>query len=250
MNTTKETIVAFKIGRGGRFNNGDHRTFIGIHAISEFTGDLWLHFENDKEIAKAIDALEDEDLRDECNMWFDEARNIDPIAQEKLENALGVECGELIYTDCNGNEVGLTYEEEQTGIGCIDNDGEYDTVYTCKIEDLDEDDIKVIKESHNSFDQEKVLKAYYEQYIEQLKEIQKGVKEALGKNIFILDESVPCLIQDYNRYEGNDIDVHLDENEDNRYQVSFTGDCTICEGIEETVQHIIEMYEPKKENED
>ena len=41
------------------------------------------------------------------------------------------------YTDCNGNGVGLTIEEVRTGIGCINNDGDYDTVVTVRLGEIE-----------------------------------------------------------------------------------------------------------------
>lgn len=41
------------------------------------------------------------------------------------------------FTDCNGNGVGLTTEEVRTGIGCINYDGEYDTVVTVRLGEIE-----------------------------------------------------------------------------------------------------------------
>lgn len=38
----ENTIVAFHIGRGGRFNNDGHITFLGQHTIDEFVHDLFI----------------------------------------------------------------------------------------------------------------------------------------------------------------------------------------------------------------
>ena len=110
-------IVAFQIGRGGRFYNPGHRTFIGEKEIGEFTNDLFL---------------------------MDGANE---------------------YTDCNGNTVGLTVDEEKTGIGRINIDNEYDTTYTCLIEDCDEKEIEIIKES-NEYKSHELL-----DYLEKLQEV-------------------------------------------------------------------------------
>lgn len=42
-----ETIVAFHIGRGGRFNNAGHLSFIGEHNINEYVGNLFISEDND-----------------------------------------------------------------------------------------------------------------------------------------------------------------------------------------------------------
>lgn len=44
-----ETIVIFKIGRGGRFYNGGHLEFKGIGNINDYTEDLFLSDENEDE---------------------------------------------------------------------------------------------------------------------------------------------------------------------------------------------------------
>jgi hypothetical protein len=101
---TAETIVAFHIGRGGRFYNGGHLTFLGEGKISDYTEDCWA--------PKTVD--DNEELIDDNS----------PEAE---------------WTDCNGNSVGLTNAEYQSGIGRIDMDGEYNTTYTMRLGDIEED---------------------------------------------------------------------------------------------------------------
>jgi hypothetical protein len=90
----KDLIVAFQIGRGGRFNNSGHLSYIGENDINNFTNDLFL-------------------------------------SEDESE-----------YLDLNGEKVGLLVENN--GIGCIDIDGEYDTTYTCKVSDLNDNEIQAI----------------------------------------------------------------------------------------------------------
>lgn len=45
MNKVANTVVAFKIGRGGRFNNSGFKTFEGFNEINEFIGDLFTNEE-------------------------------------------------------------------------------------------------------------------------------------------------------------------------------------------------------------
>jgi|SRR3972149_1890938 len=45
-----KTIVAFHIGRGGRFNNQGHLSYIGEKKIGDFTNDLFTRFSNSKEV--------------------------------------------------------------------------------------------------------------------------------------------------------------------------------------------------------
>ena len=89
----KDLIVAFHIGRGGRFYNSGHLSYIGENTINSFTNDLFLNE------------------------------------------------SQTMYTDTNGNEL---LPVENNGIGCIDIDGEYDTTYTCKVSDLNDNEIQAI----------------------------------------------------------------------------------------------------------
>lgn len=130
-------IVAFHIGRGGRRNNAGHKTFIGEKKIGTFTDHLFLNPENLADFSKryGFDIMVD----------LIQARDFDT-----LEEKFGITeemIGEQIYTDCNGNQVGLTLAEEETGIGCIDEDGQYDTTYSCYLSDCSEEEIELISSS-------------------------------------------------------------------------------------------------------
>jgi uncharacterized protein involved in tolerance to divalent cations len=57
--------------------------------------------------------------------------------------------GELVYTDGAGNEVGLSVKEAETGIGRINIDNEYNTTYTCYVDDCDENEIECIARSND-----------------------------------------------------------------------------------------------------
>lgn len=106
---TAETIVAFHIGRGGRFNNGGHLNFLGEGKISDYTEDCFAPVK--------IDENSDSDLPELVDDNSPEAE----------------------WTDCSGNGIGLTNAEYQSGIGRIDMDGEYDTTYTMRLGDIEED---------------------------------------------------------------------------------------------------------------
>lgn len=97
-----ETIVAFHIGRGGRFNNGGHLTFLGEGKISDYTEDCM------------------------NPVMIDE--NSDSDQPELIED----NSPEAEWTDYNGNSVGLTNAEYQSGIGRINIDLEYNTTYTMR----------------------------------------------------------------------------------------------------------------------
>jgi hypothetical protein len=87
-------ILAFHIGRGGRFHNPGHLTFIGFKAIDRFTDDLFMN-------------------------------------EDETE-----------YIDSNGNEVGLSVDND--GTGRIDIDRDYDTTYCKYLDDLDENEMDAI----------------------------------------------------------------------------------------------------------
>lgn len=97
---TKKIIVAFQIGRGGRFNNGGHLSYICQQNISHFCNDLFW------------------DQKEDC-------RSEDDYLNQELE-------------DQSGNSVDLTVREMENGVGRINFDGEYDTIYTQYLDTLSE----------------------------------------------------------------------------------------------------------------
>lgn len=134
---TQSTIVAFHIGRGGRFHNPGHLSFYGENKIGNYTNYLFLSFENVLEVGKKIKGKENLQAK------FEKAIEGDAEAIAFFER-IGLGLGEVIYTDCNGNPVGLTHSEEQTGVGCINMDNAYDTTYTCFLKDIDESEAQAI----------------------------------------------------------------------------------------------------------
>lgn len=105
-----KTIVAFHIGRGGRFNNQGFRSFKGTcKGIFEF----------------------------ENNNTF--TRNRDKK---------GRFCKEYIV-DCNGNIIIESKDMDlyHKGIGILEFDGPFDTTYTCYLEDCCEEEIELIVNS-------------------------------------------------------------------------------------------------------
>lgn len=104
---TENTLMAFSIGRGGRYNNQGHLSFL----------------DQDKSIAEYTDKLfiTDRDSK---------GRFITPE-----------------YTDAGGHFVGLTLKEAETGCGSINIDGDYDTTYVCKLKDCSEEELRAILDS-------------------------------------------------------------------------------------------------------
>lgn len=143
-----EIIVAFHIGRGGRFHNSGFKSYLGQNEISKYTDDLYSHFENESSFKKryGYDSCDDGkcilDLITDCE--FDELEEKFGITEEML--------GEEIYFDGGGNSVGLTEKEYQSGVGKINIDHDYNTTYTCKLSDCDTNELKLIRENENEFE--------------------------------------------------------------------------------------------------
>lgn len=142
-NTTENSgiIVAFHIGRGGQFYNSGHKTFIGERKIDEFTNDLFLNYENTFEISQKLEGY---DNLTELFQTAIEDSNAAISAKARLQK-WGFDLGEQIYTGGNGESVGLSVAKAETGIGRINIDYDYDTTYTCYVENCDEHELQLIK---------------------------------------------------------------------------------------------------------
>ena len=139
-----DIIVAFHIGRGGRFHNPGHKSFIGEKSIGEFTEDLFTRFEHQDKFCNRLgwdesfngvkcilDCLTDED--------FETLETYYGISQDDL--------GELeYYCGASGASVGLTESDVDSGIGIINIDHGYNTTYTKYLTDCDEDELEIIRE--------------------------------------------------------------------------------------------------------
>jgi hypothetical protein len=90
----EKMILAFKIARGGKFNNSGYLYFLGDKNIGEFTNDLFI-----------------------------------------VNNE---------YVTFDGNKVGLTDNDCYNGIGKIDIDGDYNTIYTKYSDELSEKEFEAI----------------------------------------------------------------------------------------------------------
>ena len=146
MNTSaKKTIVAFHIGRGGHFNNPGHKTFIGSKEINEFTNNLYLQYENSYEIFEKIEGHQN--LTELYNQVIDKIWDEESDLKEKFEKKTGLRFGERVYFAANGEKVGLSYTEANTGIGTINIDNDYDTTYTLQLTDCGEAEINLIIDS-------------------------------------------------------------------------------------------------------
>jgi hypothetical protein len=107
--TSSLIVVSFHIGRGSRFYNAGHRTFIG-----------------------------EKNFQDLINM---EANNV--FVKDRGPD--GRFCKPLI-TDCSGNPV--SDDDVNELIGTLDFDGQYDTSYAKIIDDCDEHELQIITEAN------------------------------------------------------------------------------------------------------
>jgi hypothetical protein len=137
MNNQKNIIVAFHIGRGGRFHSPGHRTFIGEKRINQFIQNFYLRYEHEESIR--------EKYKNHVDFEFIIEKMHDEDYIELLKYGITpIDLGNIIYVDFNNNSVGLTLAECRSGVGVINEDNEYDTTYTKFIEDCTEDEISLI----------------------------------------------------------------------------------------------------------
>ncbi len=155
------TIVAFHIGRGGQFYNSGFKSFIGEEKIDKYVNDLFISYENIHEVSKTIGHREN--LRDLLEQVLDNRGSNDLSAKIRFERITGLELGEEVYTDCNGSQVGLTVAEAITGIGCINIDNDYNTTYTCYLENCDEKELELIANYRGYVDSE--IRAYAQEIL-------------------------------------------------------------------------------------
>lgn len=137
-NSIENTIVAFHTGRGGRYNNAGHVSFIGERKINEFVGDLFVRFENEIDIFEAID-----NRPNLLDKYYECSTSEDFSFFEKI----GFNIGEKIYTDCDGNPVGLTFAEAEKGVGTINIDNDYDTIACDYLKNVSDERLQLIVDS-------------------------------------------------------------------------------------------------------
>ncbi len=107
---TNRTIAMFKLGRGGRFNNAGHLSFVGFKPIDEA-----------------------------CVV-----SNLSIIESELDEDGTTTEVGVF---DCSGDlimSIEDWHESCRTGIGRIDIDGAYDTTYTEYVDSLSKSELEAM----------------------------------------------------------------------------------------------------------
>ena len=103
----EKLIVAFHIGRGGKYYNAGNRTFAG-----------------EKNLQTLIN-------NESNNLYY-----------YTMENGLP----ESGYYDCNNNLI-ISEKDAEKDTGRLEFDGDYDTLYCKDIHDCDEQELKIITES-------------------------------------------------------------------------------------------------------
>lgn len=191
METENKTIVAFHIGRGGKFHNQGFLSFIGKNKIGDFTDNLFLNYENLDDVKKAI--------KDRPNLEkkFDKCLNDDNFS---FFEKLGFDFGEKVYFDGGGNQVELTEKEEETGIGRINIDHDYDTTYTTYLDECDQKEVEAILNS-SQWNSKSLLEQFF---------AENDVKMDWVK----FNGSYSGLITDYFHFEINVEDYYEEETEE------------------------------------
>jgi hypothetical protein len=146
MENQSKIIVAFHIGRGGRFHNAGHKTYLGEKEICEFLDDLHTEFENQSDFKNRYgwDSTNDPDQRCILDLLTDEDF-------DELEEKFGISkemLGEKMYCTSAGNYTGLSQKDVDSGVGTLNIDNEYDTTVSMYIEDCSEDELFLIKQSN------------------------------------------------------------------------------------------------------
>lgn len=162
MTTSKNnTIVYFHTGRGGHFHNAGHRSFNGEKNIEQVlqmndngNRNSFLNKENESEIYRMLKKRGLENLIE----LFEKSRDNNDFS--RFGKLTGLDLGEDVYTDSNGNEI-ITVEQLESGVGTLDWDGEYDTDTCMLLSDCDESELILIANS-NEWNKESLLQEFFD----------------------------------------------------------------------------------------
>lgn len=140
-NNNNQTIVCFEIGRGGRFNNSGHLSYLPYKKPSELIsyydnskGGLFVNPENYYDVLSK--------LGDRPNL-VEKLQKCSENENYEFFEKLGFNMGEDYYFDSNGRPV-VSVEDADSGIFRINWDNDYDSCYTCYIDDCDEKELWLI----------------------------------------------------------------------------------------------------------
>jgi hypothetical protein len=160
MSTTNQTIVYFNIGRGGRFNNSGFKSFKGTKNLSEVLSQCdsngqcnFLAKENESEIYSTLK----KGGYDNLLSLFEKCRDNSDFTE--FEKRTGLELGEDVYNDCNGNHI-IDASEVEEGVGVLEWDGDYDTDICQYLDECDEDELMLILNS-SEYNNEDLISEYF-----------------------------------------------------------------------------------------
>lgn len=139
--SNERKIVAFHIGRGGRFNNAGFLRFLGEKRIGDFTEDLYPGYENERDFK---DRLGWDQSFDGIPCILDCFTNRDLETLEKSYGITEEQLGEYGYWKGNGNHSGLYEKQVESGIGTINIDHDYDTTYTTYLDECSDRELEAI----------------------------------------------------------------------------------------------------------
>lgn len=251
-NTIGKTLVAFHIGRGGRFHNAGHKIFIGQDkSINEFTSDLFETYENVYDVARQIGE------RENLLELLQKANEDDANAYNRLKK-WGLDLGQKVHTTCGGYDTGLYVEND--GTGEIDIDGEYNTTIVRRLEDCSEDECMIILKNcgcdevensvYNGYAEQEVIDWCLEVCGIEIKNNLNLANESVGKLNHLYKEPIFCvkygsnresatIINDKYRYEGNDVDIVFDSD---GIEGSITSKSIKFDDIDDLIDNIGQLF--------
>ncbi|MEC7753808.1 MAG: hypothetical protein VYB44_07245 [Bacteroidota bacterium] len=129
-------IVTFHIGRGGRFHNPGHKTFLGEDFAykHDVENKNFLAFKNEAELIEN----NGEELLEKINEVPHDITSPEYVSFCEKYGDLG----SIILQKESGNYIG-DYAADGEAFS-YDEDGEYDTTYGISIEDCDEEELEII----------------------------------------------------------------------------------------------------------
>ncbi len=159
--TNSKKILHFHTGRGGRFYNGGHTTFCGekniiqVLQMADESGKWnFINRENEIEIFKMLEKRGLENLV----ALFEKCRDNDDFSI--FERKTGLELGEKVYQDSNGNTI-ISVEKAETGVGVLNFDNEYDSDECMLLQDCSEAELAMIADS-SEWNKESLLQEYFD----------------------------------------------------------------------------------------
>jgi hypothetical protein len=150
-NETENTLISFHIGRGGRYNNAGHISYVDQDkSINDYVYDLFPKFENEQDFKNRFGYDYTGDKDQSCILEL-----ITDLNFEELEEKFGITqkmLGDQYYYTAGGSNTGLLVDNDGTGM--IDEDGEYNTTIVGRLKDITEAEAELILKSSNWFSQD------------------------------------------------------------------------------------------------